>query len=155
MLVFVVVLGVGVLARLFLNKLKILMVPRLGVILILVVLTMILGISILDYFGLTPTASAALLPMVILTMMVERFNITAEEDGYREAFIVLGCTLLVAICCLLLLSVEYFSRLLLAYPEVLLFVAGALLIIGRYTGYRLMELWRFRDLAANVIKEWR
>jgi hypothetical protein len=153
MLVFVIVLGVGVLARLFLNKLKILMVPRLGVILILVVLTMILGISILDYFGLTPTASAALLPMVILTMMVERFNITAEEDGYREAFIVLGGTILVAICCLLLLRVEYFSRLLLAYPEVLLFVAAALLIIGRYTGYRLMELWRFRDLTANAIKE--
>jgi transglutaminase-like putative cysteine protease len=152
-LAFVVVLGVGVLARLFLNKLKILMVPRLGVILTLVVLTMILGISTLDYFGLTPTASAALLPMVILTMMVERFNITAEEDGYREAFMVLGGTLLAAVCCLLLLRLEYFSRLLLVYPEVLLFVAGALLLIGRYTGYRLTELWRFRDLAANAMKE--
>jgi hypothetical protein len=152
-LAFVVVLGVGVLARLFLNKLKILMVPRLGIILTLVVLTMILGVSTLDYFGLTPTASAALLPMVILTMMVERFNITAEEDGYREAFMVLGGTLLAAICCLLLLRVEYFSRLLLNYPEVLLFVAGALLLIGRYTGYRLMEMWRFRDLAANVMEE--
>lgn len=152
-LALVVVLGVGVLARLLLNKLKILMVPRLGIILTLVVLIMILGVSILDYFGLTPTASAALLPMVILTMMVERFNITAEEDGYREAFMVLGGTLLVAICCLLLLRVEYFSRLLLVYPEVLLFVAGALLLIGRYTGYRLTELWRFRDLATNMMEE--
>jgi hypothetical protein len=130
-LTFVVVLGIGGLARLFLNQLEILMVPRLGIILTLVVLTMILGISVLDYFGLTPTASAALLPMVILTMMVERFNVTAEEDGYKEASKVLGGTLLAAVCCLLLLRVEYLSRLVLVFPEVLLIVAAALLIIGR------------------------
>lgn len=153
MLVFFVVLGVGVLARLFLNKLKILMVPRLGIILTLVVLTMIFGISILDYLGLTPTASAALLPMVILTMMVERFNITAEEDGYKEAFMVLTGTLVAAICCLLLLRVEYLSRLVLTYPEVLLLVAATLLLMGRYTGYRITELWRFRDLAASSMEE--
>jgi transglutaminase-like putative cysteine protease len=151
-LALVVVLGMGVLARLFLNKLKILMVPRLGVILTLVVLTMILGISVLDHFGLTPTASAALLPMVILTMMVERFNITAEEDGYREALKVLAGTLLAATCCLLLLHVEYLSRLVLVFPEVLLLVAAALLLIGRYTGYRLTELWRFRDFATGDLE---
>lgn len=154
MLAFFVVLGVGVLARLFLNRLKILMVPRLGIILTLVVLTMIFGISILDYLGLTPTASAALLPMVILTMMVERFNITAEEDGYREAFMVLAGTLVTAICCLLLLRVEYLSRLVLSYPEVLFLVAAALLLIGRYTGYRITELWRFRDLTTSSMEEW-
>ncbi len=153
LLAFFIVLGIGVLARLFLNKLKILMVPRLGIILTLVVLTMIFGISILDYLGLTPTASAALLPMVILTMMVERFNITAEEDGYREAFMVLAGTLVAAICCLLLLRVEYLSRLVLAYPEVLLIVAATLLLMGRYTGYRITELLRFRDLAASSMEE--
>jgi hypothetical protein len=49
--------------------------------------------------------------------------------------------------------VEYLSQILLGYPELLLFVAAALLLIGRYTGYRLTELWRFRDMAANVIEE--
>lgn len=151
-LALIVVLGMGVLARLFLNKLKILMVPRLGVILTLVVLTMILGISVLDYLGLTPTASAALLPMVILTMMVERFNVTAEEDGYREAFRVLAGTLLAATCCLLLLHTKHLNRLVLVFPEALLLVAAALLLVGRYTGYRLTELWRFRDFAANTLE---
>jgi hypothetical protein len=90
--------------------------------------------------------------MVILTMMVERFNITAEEDGYREALKVLAGTLLAATCCLLLLHVEYLSRLVLVFPEVLLLVAAALLLIGRYTGYRLTELWRFRDFATGDLE---
>jgi transglutaminase-like putative cysteine protease len=152
-LALVVILGVGVLARLALNRLKILMVPRLGIILTLVILLMVLGVSILDYLGLTPTASATLLPMVILTMMVERFNVMAEEDGYAEAFKVLGGTLVAAICCLLLLHVDFLSRLVLVFPETLLIVAAALLLIGRYAGYRLTELWRFRDFASSVTKE--
>jgi hypothetical protein len=147
--VFLVVLGIGVFGRLLLNKLKLLMVARLGVILTLVVASMIVAVSILDYLGLTPTASAVLLPMVILTMMVERFNITAEEDGHREAVTVLAGTLVVAACCLLALKAQHLSRLVLTYPEVLLFVAAGLLTLGRYSGYRVTELWRFRELAVT------
>ena len=33
------------------------------------------------------------------------------------------------------------------YPELHLFTVAALILLGRYTGYRLTELWRFRDLA--------
>jgi hypothetical protein len=32
------------------------------------------------------------------------------------------------------------------YPETLGFIMAAQLLIGRYTGYRLLELFRFRDL---------
>jgi len=33
------------------------------------------------------------------------------------------------------------------FPELLLVVLAATLLLGRYTGYRLFELWRFRELA--------
>jgi len=151
--VFFVVLGIGVLARLLLNRLKLLMVARLGVILTLTVASMAVAVSVLDYLGLAPTASAALLPMVILTMLVERFNITAEEDGYREAGAVFSGTLLVAACCLLVLRMEPLRRLVLVYPETLLIVVAALLLLGRYSGYRVTELWRFRDLAVTRAEE--
>ena len=145
--VFFVVFAIGVVGRLLLNKLKLLMVTRLSVILTMVVLCMILAVSILDYLGLTPSANAVLLPMVILTMMIERFNITAEEDGHPEAFKMLANTLVVAICCLFVLRIKVVGRLMLIFPEVQLLNAAALLLIGRYSGYRLTELWRFRDIA--------
>ena len=147
--VFFIVLTVGILARLLLNKLKLLMVARLSIILTLVVLCMILAVSILDSLGLTPSASAVLLPMVIMTMMIERFNITAEEDGHKQAFKIFAGTMAVALCCLLVLRAEYIARLVLAFPEIQLLNAAALIIIGRYSGYRLNELWRFRDIARS------
>jgi len=32
------------------------------------------------------------------------------------------------------------------FPELLLIVLATMILMGRYTGYRLLELWRFRYL---------
>jgi len=147
--VFIVVLSVGIFARLLLSKLKLLLVARLGMIVTLVVLCMISAVSILDYLGLTPSASAVLLPVVILTMMIERFNVTAEEDGHLMALRILAGTLVVAICCFFVFGLGGLDRLVLTFPEIQLFIAAALLLLGRYSGYRLTELWRFRDIVRS------
>ncbi len=52
LLLAVIVLGFS--SRAFLERLKLLLVPRLGIILTLVVLCMVFSISVLDYFGRTP-----------------------------------------------------------------------------------------------------
>ena len=140
----VALIGLG--GRTLLNRLRLLMVPRLSLVLTVVVLTLTLAVSVLDYFGLTPSARAVILPLVILTMMIERFHITTEESGVGRSFKLLGGTLLVTACCFALLRWEELGWLVLAFPEGLLFVAAALILIGRYSGYRLTELWRFRDV---------
>jgi len=151
-LVLFIVLSVGILARLLLNKLQLLMVARLSIILTLAVLCMVLTISVLDYLNLTPSASAVLLPIVILTMMIERFNIIAEEDGLPNALKIFATTILVSVCCFLVMKVELIGRLALIFPEVQLFNVAILLMIGRYSGYRLSEIWRFRDITQIPFK---
>lgn len=147
LLVFVTVLVMGLGSRTLLDRLKLLLVPRLSVILTLVALTMVFEVSLLDYLSLTPSAQAVLLPMVILTMTIERFYLTAEEDSPRYAAQLMGTTMLVAACCYMVLRWDAVGRLLLVYPELHLVTIAALILLGRYSGYRLSELWRFRDLA--------
>ena len=143
--VFAVVVALGLAGRTILDRLRLLLVPRLSIILTLVVLCIVFSVSLLDYFRFTPSAKAVLLPMVILTMTVERFYVTTEEDGPGFALALLSGTILVAFCCYLVLRWGAVGRMLLAYPEIHLFTVAALIMIGRYTGYRLTELWRFRD----------
>jgi hypothetical protein len=145
LVVFFVVVAMGLVARSYLDRLKLLMVPRLSVILTLVVMCIIFAVSLLDYLELTPSAQAVLLPMVILTMTIERFYLTTEEDGMRFALEVMAGTLVVASCCYLVLRWQEVGRILLVYPELHLFTVAVLVLLGRYTGYRLTELWRFRD----------
>jgi hypothetical protein len=143
----VVILGIGVAGRSLIEQLKLLMVPRLGLILTFVVLATVLAVSVLDHLGLTPSARAVVFPMVILTMIIERLHIRIQEEGLRNSLRLLAATFVVAACCFALLLWERLGRAVLTFPEGLLFVAAALVFIGRYSGYRLVELWRFRDFA--------
>jgi transglutaminase-like putative cysteine protease len=147
--VLAVVLAVGLCGRALLERLKLLMVPRLSVVLTLIVLCTALAVSILDYYGLTPSARAVVLPLVILVMLIERFHIRIEEDGRREALKLLAATFVVASCCYALLRWRALGRLALTFPEAQCLVAAALILVGRYTGYRLTELVRFRDLVGS------
>jgi transglutaminase-like putative cysteine protease len=140
------ILAIGLVGRSLLDRLRLLMVPRLSVVLAVVVLFTAFAVSALDYLALTPSARAVILPMVILTMLIERFHITAEEDGLPPAAKRLGLTALVAGCCLGVLRWKQLGQLALAFPEGELLIISALLLIGRYSGYRLVELVRFRDV---------
>ena len=122
------------------------MVPRLGFMLTLVVAFLVFTISILDYLRFTPSHQAVLLPMVILTMTVERFYVASAEDGIPAAIKLMLGTILVSFCCYLTLSWRHVGMLVFRFPEVHLVTLAAFVYLGRYTGYRLTELWRFRDL---------
>ena len=87
----------------------------------------------------------ALFPMVILTGMIERFWTLEAEDGTLSSFKTLLNTLLIAATVAMLLSVPALLRHLFRYPETLGIIMALQLLIGRYTGYRLTELLRFRD----------
>lgn len=145
-IIFFLILGVGLLCRVLLNWLRLLAVPRLGIILTVVVMCLIAAVSVCEYFGFAPTARSILLPVVIMTMMIERFFITFEEDGGKMALKILLGTMIVAICCFALLNFAPLGHIALTFPEIQLFIIAAFVLVGRYSGYRLSELWRFRDI---------
>jgi len=47
----------------------------------------------------------------------------------------------------LTMSVPVVEHLTFNFPELLISLLGVILLIGKYTGYRLSELYRFRDMA--------
>ena len=153
--VFAVVMVVGLGARRLLDYLKLLLVPRLSVILTIVALNMVFCVSVFDYYSYTPSAQAVLLPMVILTMTVERYFLVSEEDSPRFALQLLVSTLVVAACCYGVLRWQSLGSNLIQYPEVHLITIAIFILLGRYTGYRLNELLRFRDLVATPPTETR
>ena len=144
--IFFVVLATGFISRSFLDRLKLLLVPRLGIILTLVVMLMVLSISVMNYFDWARGGQTVLLPMVILTNLVERFYVTSEEDSLLEAMRLLTASVLMALAIYLLLRWRSLGDLLFWYPELHFFTVAAFVVMGRYTGYRLTELVRFRDL---------
>lgn len=146
---FVLVVALGLALRFYLERLRLLLVPRLAAVLILVVL-LIAAISVASHeMELEPGLSVALFPLVILAMAIERMSIVWEERGPAEAIQEGLGTLAVAALAYLVMFIEAVEHLVFVFPELLLLVLAATLLLGRYRGFRLLELFRFRELAKS------
>ncbi|MFK4766336.1 inactive transglutaminase family protein [Desulfobaculum sp. SPO524] len=138
----VIVLGLAV--RLYLEHLKLLLVPRLASVLIVVVLLMA-GISIITYkLGMPRGVSVSLFPMVILSMTIERISVMWDELGALAAIKQALGSLGVAVLAYLVMVNDLVGHLVFVFPELFLVLLALTLLLGRYTGYRLMDLVRFR-----------
>ncbi|HEY8504731.1 MAG TPA: 7TM domain-containing protein [Gemmataceae bacterium] len=133
-------------ARHVLQRFHLLQVPRSAVLLTCVVCVLLGALFLAGRAGLSPGRSLSLLPLVILTGMVERFWTLEEEDGAGPALRTLVGTLLIAAAVALVARAPALGRLLMGYPEALGVLLAAQMLLGRYTGYRLLELYRFREL---------
>ena len=150
---FLGIVGAGLLFRFYLNHLHLLLVARLSAVLTLVVI-MMLAISMLsNKLGLIQGFSIALFPVVILTMVIERMSITWDESGPMEAFKQGLGSLSVAMLGYLVMNHNLVQHLMFVFPELLLVALAISILFGSYTGYRLSELFRFRDLALEVEKK--
>jgi hypothetical protein len=132
--------------RSFLDRLHLLLVPRLSVILTLVIACFTLLALVGNKLGLRELMAVGLIPFVILTMTIERFFVLIEESGTREALITAAGSVAVSVICYGIISWEPLQFTFFVYPELILTVAALQILVGRYTGYRLSELVRFRNM---------
>ncbi len=150
---FTVVVGMGLLVRFYLERLRLLLVPRLTAVLILVVMLMALVSIVSNRMEIQVGLSVALFPMVIMAMTIERMSITWDERGPATAMKEGIGSLLTACLAYLVMTWKQLEFLIYVYPELLLVLLGATLLIGRYSGYRLTELLRFRALANDTSRQ--
>jgi hypothetical protein len=137
---------IGYAVRRWIDKLRLLLVPRLSVILTLVIIC-ITGFALIgNKIALREFMAVGLLPFVILTMTIERFFVILEEAGVREGLWMAAGSAGVAVITYKILEFEPLQLTFFVYPELLLAVAAAQVLVGRYTGYRLLEIFRFRRL---------
>lgn len=147
--IFAGVLMVGYAVRRLLEKLRLLLVPRMSVILTFVIGCFTLLALIGQKMNLREFMAVGLLPFVILTMVIERFFVIMEEAGAGKGFRTAGGSLVVSILSYEVLRWEPLQLTFFVYPELLASVAAAHILLGRYTGYRLSEIFRFRALGGS------
>ncbi|WP_019623975.1 inactive transglutaminase family protein [Thioalkalivibrio thiocyanoxidans] len=142
-ILFTLIVSLGLAVRFYLEHLRLLLVPRLAAV-VSVVIMLMLGISILSHqLGFERALALSLFPMVILAMTIERMSVVWEEHGPSDAITQGIGSLAVAAAAYGLMANRHLEHLLFVFPELLLVLLAMTLLLGRYTGYRLSELFRF------------
>ena len=148
-LLFSLVVGLGLAVRFYFDRLKLSRTPRLtAVLIVVVILTGFISIGSYHlgvYQGLTVT----LFPMVILAMTIERISVVWEKRGSMEAIQKGLGSLLVAITAYVVMDLDIVKHLALLFPELLLVLLAATLLLGYYSGNNLSKLIRIRSLAGS------
>src|SRR5210317_248070 len=146
-ILFTVLVALGLSIRFLLERLRLLLVPRLSAVLIVVVLLMLFISMTSHRMGLETGLSVALFPMVIIAMTIERMSVVWEERGPVDAMRAGVGSLIVAITAYVFMGLPWLEHLIFTFPELLLLVLACVVLAGRYTGYRLTELRRFKPLS--------
>jgi hypothetical protein len=149
LILFTLLVTLGLIIRFLLDRLRLLLVPRLSAVLIVVVILM-LFISLTSHrMGMEMGLSVALFPMVIIAMTIERMSVVWEERGAADAIRGGLGSLLVAVVAYAFMVMPWLEHLIFTFPELLLIILAIVMLAGRYTGYRLTELRRFRELSKS------
>jgi hypothetical protein len=106
--------------------------PRLSIIFTLVAISMVFGVSLLDYMEVTTQSLLILLPIVILTSLIDRFFSVTESLGYHTAFVRLTWTLIITFAILPILQLVWLGNWLLRYPEFHLITLAGFIVISAY-----------------------
>ncbi len=146
-LLFILIVSLGLFFRFYLERLRLLLVPRLAAVVTIVVLLMT-TISMISYqLGIETGLSVSLFPMVIISMVIERMSVVWEERGAATSIREGLGSLFMAALAYLVISIDILAYWVSVFPEVNLVVLGIIIALGRYTGFRLTELVRFSSLS--------
>lgn len=144
--IFMLVISFGLWVRSYLSHMNLLLVSRVASVVIFVILIMAV-IAVASYkLGVDQALTVTFFPTIILAWTIERMSILWEEEGGHEVLVQGGGSLLVAVLAYVVMSNHYVEHLTFNFPELLLALLGIILLMGKYTGYRLSELYRFREM---------
>ncbi len=146
MLGFVAILAVGAIMHRWFRGMRVLVVPRIAaVITVLTALILAGGVLLTESAG-HRLALLALFPVVILSFAAERLQEMMERSRLGELARTVAWTMMVTVFCYLVFSSVLLRGLFFRFPELLLAVLAAQLAVGRWTGIRASEFYRFLRL---------
>lgn len=146
---FLVIVAVSTLVRLLLRKLKVKLqyLPKMSFILWAVVVAVLGVLFMAPVLNFPALANVSIFAVLVLILLAEEFNRVQLGKSAKTAVNLTFETLLLSLISYLFLTFQPLRQYVLLNPEVSLLLVAALdLALGKFTGLRVMEYYRFRKL---------
>lgn len=170
---FLGILLIAVLARLLVKRLRLQYMPNMAMVILVISLGMLLIIGVIGgisrgapyhlvqggagsgfagrewekFLGLDKLATVGIFPILLLVLLTETFISVQISHGLKRAATTTVETLVLATISYSILSLQVTRDWVLARPELTVLLTILVnIFLGRFTGLRLLEYWRFREL---------
>lgn len=147
LVMFIIVMLTALISRRIVSKFKLQYLPRTAMMLWGVSVAVLILLVATSFFGLTTFLTISIFPLLIIMLLTENFIETQLMTSQSQALRLTLETVIIAIICSLIISLEPIQKAVLLYPEItVLSVAVFNIIVGRYSGLRFLEYFRFRSI---------
>ena len=134
----------------FINKYALLYTPKVACITILNLLAFMLFYHVLTIFNIIQIPLDNVLYIAIFFVIAEKFITIITSKEFREYRKSISWTVIVSLLCFLMFQFDGLRVFLMAYPEILLLFVPLNFFIWRFTGLRVTEYFRFREIIQNT-----
>lgn len=149
-LLFILITGYA--TRQYMKRWRLLYIPKVAIILTVVSLTVLLLLGIGAYMEVTLSGDTIFVLLIMSTLAESFLNVKAEA-GWKTAMLGIGETVLAALVCVFIVQLSFMQSLILAYPELILITIVINVFLGRWSGLRLVEYFRFREVFKHLQEE--
>ena len=147
LIAFLAVMLVAFLMHRLLERARLLKIPRLAAVITVVTITFLSIVAVMDVAKTRlELGIVALFPVVIIAFTAERLQHMVEDNNWYDAVKTSVGTLLLIFLCYALFSSLILRGSFALYPALFVIVLALQIFIGRWTGVRVGEFWRFKNI---------
>ena len=150
LIILVIIIFTGAVLRKALDRFRLLHIPRIAIVLTISTFIILLMLAFGTYMGISQIATIAVFPMLIMTTLAEKFVSAMGGKGFFSAMLLMLETTVVSLICYWVVEWQYLQNLILGHPEIILLLILVNYALGRWTGLRLMEYVRFREVMKHA-----
>lgn len=150
LILFVAVWLIGSLVRFLVRKFRLLYLPRMAIIITVIAFVILIMFAEGAYSGRSGFITASIFPVLIIITLGEKFVAEQIERGSRSAFVLTLETLVLSVGSFFVITWDWLQSAVLQYPWIVFLTLVINILLGRYTGLRLTEYIRFREVIKNV-----
>lgn len=152
LLILLFILITGHATRSLVNRWRLLYIPKSAIILTVLAFSLLILIGLGTAFGISYNRDTVFM-LLILSTLAENYLSLKSEEGWRSAALGMSETVLGALLCIAVVQWQALQSLILAYPELILLTLLINIFLGRWTGLRLIEYFRFREVFNHLQEE--
>jgi hypothetical protein len=146
--ILVSVVAASFISRLILKKVRIMHFPKRSLSMLLLSAMVFAALSASIQFGLSNVQDISIFPILIMTLLGDSIVSVQLHKKMREAMTVTFVTIALGFVGFVLATMPFMRDMLILYPETILLLIPINILMGRYFGLRLSELFRFRSFSS-------
>lgn len=148
--IFISVILAGMATRYILKKFRLLYLPRVAITISVVAFSILIVLVLGGLMQRTGLASVPVFPLLIMITIVEKFVSAQIQKGNKTAFILATETLFISLIGYFIISWNVLVAVVLTHPWIVLLTIPVNIFLGKWTGLRVLEYWRFKDILKKM-----